>query len=93
MLRVLGQLTFALQPANRLGIGAQLIECDRVRRPVTHRLQCLAHEAVCRARVTAIQQHEVDEPAILVDGAGQVLPLSTDLDIGFVHSPGARAVA
>jgi len=58
-----------------------------------HRLQCLAQEAVCRARVTAVQQHEVDQPAMLVDGAEQVLPLSTDLDIGFVHSPGVRTVA
>ena len=32
-----------------------------------------------RARVTAVQQHEVDQPAMLVDGAEQVLPLSTDL--------------
>ena len=82
-----------LQPANRIGIEAQLIGCDRVPRPVTHRLQCLAQEAVCRTRVTPVQYHEVDQPAMLVDGAEQVLPLSTDLDMGFVHSPGAQAVA
>jgi len=44
-------------------------------------------------RIAAVQQHEVDQPTILVDGAEQVLPPSSDLYIGFVHPRGTRAVA
>jgi hypothetical protein len=73
--------------ANGLGIRDQLIGCDRMWRPVTHCLHRFAQESVCRARVAAIQQHEVDQSTLLVDGAEQVLPLSSDFYIGFVHPP------
>src|SRR5258708_30059280 len=45
-----------------------------------------------RTGVSPIHQHEVDQPAMLVNGPEQVLPVATDLHIRLVHSPRGRTV-
>lgn len=58
---------------------------------VAHCLHGLAQEAIGRAGVPAIQQHEVDQPPVLVDGTEQVLPLAADPRIGLVYPLRSRA--
>src|SRR3984885_9216561 len=55
-------------------------------------LSALCPETIGSACVSPIQQHKVDQPAMLVNSAEQVLPAATDLHICLVHSPGGRAV-
>jgi hypothetical protein len=58
-----------------------------VRRPMGHRVQRLAQKPMGGARVPPVQQHEVDQSSLLVDGAKQILPLAADPNIGFIHPP------
>jgi len=51
-----------------------------------------SEETMGRTGVSPIHQHEVDQPAMLVDGPEQILPVATDLRIRHVHSPRGRAV-
>ena len=46
----------------------------------------------CR-RTTAICQHEVDQAAMLVNSAKQVLPLASDLHLRLVHAPAGPSIA
>ena len=87
------QLAFSLQMADGLGIGPELVDCDRRRRPVPHGRQCLAQKAMCGAAVSPVRQHEVDQPAMFVDSPEQILPSSTCLHVGLIHPPGCRAMA
>src|SRR3984957_15327021 len=45
-----------------------------------------------RTGVSPVHQHEVDQPAMLVNGPEQALPVATDLHIRLVHSPRGRTV-
>ena len=82
-----GKLAFTMQPTDCLWVRAELIGGDRVRRPMGHRVQRLAQKPIGGARVPPVQQHEVDQPSLLVDGAKQILPLAADPNIGFIHPP------
>jgi hypothetical protein len=57
-----------------------------------HCRQRFSQETMGRTGVSPIHQHEVDQPAMLVDGPEQVLPVATDLHIRLVHSPRGRTV-
>jgi hypothetical protein len=60
---------------------------------VAHGRQGFAQEAMGRPRVTTIGQHEVDQPAMPVHGAKQVLPPATNLYIRLIDAPRARSIA
>jgi hypothetical protein len=60
---------------------------------VAHRRQRFAQKTIGSACVSPIQQHKVDQPAMLVNSSEQVLSAATDLHICLVHPPGGRAVA
>jgi hypothetical protein len=42
--------------------------------------------------MAAIRQHEVNQLAMLINGAKQIFPLAAHLDICLLHSPGGRAI-
>jgi len=46
-----------------------------------------------RPRIATICQHEVDQPAMLVHGAKQVLPQATNLYIRLIDAPGTRSIS
>lgn len=82
----LRQLALALESANCFGVRAQLVGRDVMRRPVAHRRQHLTRKAIRPARIAAVQQREIYQPAVFIDSPEQVLPLAADPDIGLVHA-------
>ncbi len=86
MLRIGCQLAFPLQPADGVRIGSELVCRDRGGRPVTHRDERFTQEAIGSSSVPPVRQHEVDQPAMLVNSTEQVLPLAllqkVDMDMG-----------
>ena len=81
------ELAFLFQPFDRFWVGAKLVRGDGGSRPVPHRCQGFAEETVCRTRVSTLQQHEVDQHAVLVDSPEQILPSTAHLDVGLVNAP------
>src|SRR5882672_10410414 len=51
------------------------------------RSECLPEKRLCRGDAAVRSQQEVNGPALLVDGAVQVVPTTTNRDIGLVHTP------
>ena len=45
-----------------------------------------------RRCIAAVCQHEVDQPAVVINGTKPILPLVAHLDIGLVHAPRGRAI-
>jgi hypothetical protein len=76
------QQPFVLQAQDRPGIRRQLIRRDGGRWIVAHRLYGFTQETISGVGITAIGQHEGDQPTVLVDRAKQVLPLAPDADVG-----------
>jgi hypothetical protein len=76
MLRIALQHAFSLQPAERFGIGAELISRDGGRQPVVHCCEGLAKKTMGSACVSPVHQYEVDQSAMLVDSPEQILPLA-----------------
>ena len=68
---------FLLEGLNRCGIGAALIDRDRVRKAVLpHRFFEKAERGFL---ITMRREQEVDRLAVPVDGAVEVFPLAFDL--------------
>src|SRR5882672_1540282 len=51
------------------------------------RSECLPEKRLCRGDAAVRSQQEVNGLALLVDGAVQVVPTTTNRDIGLVHTP------
>ena len=64
MPRVARQLAFSLQLADHLWVRAERIGGDQGPQPVAHGGQCFTQKRVCRTRIAAIYQQEVDQPAV-----------------------------
>ncbi len=52
-----------------------------------------AQEPVCSAGVSSFQEHEVDQPAVLVNCTEHVLLSAGDLEVRLIDSQGSRAIA
>ncbi len=50
-------------------------------------LKCLAQESFGGCQIAPLAELELDRIAIAVDGAVQIPPLPTNLDIGFIKMP------
>ena len=85
-------LPSGFRPADRLRIRAELVGGDRRWGPLAHGLQCFPQEPMRRRCVAPLRQHEVDQVAMRVDGAEQILSPATDLPIRLVNPPGGREV-
>lgn len=64
-----------------------------MRWPAPHRLQGFAQETIRCCCIPTIQQHEIDQLAMLIHCTEQVLPLTADADIGLIDAPGSRAIS
>jgi hypothetical protein len=87
MLCVRRHFSFSLQPGDGFGIGSELVCRDRGWWPVAHGRQRFSEETIRRTCVPSVRQHEVDQPAMLIDSSEQVLPLSSNLHVGLAYSP------
>ena len=76
-----------------LGYEPKLVGSDRVWWPAPHRLQDFAKETIRSCCIPTIQQHEINQLAMLVHCSEQVLPLTADADIGFIDAPGSGAIS
>ena len=82
-----GELALPFQPFNRFWVGAKLVGSDGGSRPVPHGCEGFAEETVCCTCVSTLQEHEVDQHAMLVDSSEQILPSAAHLDVGLVDAP------
>jgi hypothetical protein len=71
MLRVGRHFSFSLQPGDGFGIGPELVCRDRRRWTVAHSCQRFSEETIGRTGVPSVRQHEVDQPAVLIDRSEQ----------------------
>ena len=70
----------------RCSVAAQLV-CDQPPGFASLSLKELAKEAIGRTPIAARLDENIDQVAVLVDGAPEILPLTLDLHEDFVQVP------
>jgi hypothetical protein len=67
-----------------------MVECGGQRRIV---FRALPKKTIRCSRVPTIQEHEIDQFAMLVHCSEKVLPLTTDAEIVFIDAPRSGAIS
>ena len=83
--RPIPQPVLGITGNDRFPIGLATVDDDAIWAAVAG--QSLAHEALCRRKVTVFAEEEFDGVANTFDGPVEVHPLPANLDVGLVHVP------
>lgn len=76
---------------DRSRIGVVAVGRDMFRHLPSH-LQRSGEEPFGCVHIPMLTQHRIDEVAITIDGAVEILPVASDADVRFVRMPGATSL-
>ncbi len=83
-----GQSSLALELAHCLGVRGILIDIDDSWYNGVPGTQSFAEETLRRSSITPLAQHKFDRVAVRIYCPLQIHPLTFDLDVRLVHTPG-----